>query len=378
MNQREKILAAATGIVAVFFITYLAINRVFLMPAAQRFNKAEALIQEIERARAEKAKEGSYKSRLTELAGRAFGTDPLRVSEQVRSRLTELLVLAGLETDHLTLRPVVGARAPGIYREVGWLVQIRGKLERIVDFLYLVTKEPHLHRLDNLVVTPVRGQDEVELQVKYGTLVLEPKAVQNVKIDAVDAEITRAALQADSRRQYDVIASRAFFRPYVPAPKPAPRPPSPPSEHRKPSQPPPSQPVLPSGAYRVVSLSSLSGEPEVVVREKNSGTIARYKPGDALAGGQIVLVDYRPMPSPENPDILSGSRVVLRIGSGYYAVELGTCLVQKYRLGPDRIPPGLPALTPETGGDTSPAPDEGPANESQSTAVSDPGRQEGS
>jgi len=344
MNPREKILAAATGIVAVLFVTYLAINRVFLMPAAQRFNRASELMQQIERARAEKAKEPSYKARLKELAGRAFGTDPLRVSERVRSRLTDLLVMSGLDTEHLTLKPVAGARAPGIYREVGWLVQVRGQVARIVDFLYLVTREPHLHRLDNLVISPVRGADEVELQVKYGTLVLEPKAIQHLQTDAVEAEITRAALAAPGRRQYDVIASRAFFRPYVPAPKRESAPPRP----SGPYQPqPPYQPPAPSGRYRVVSLSSLGGLPEVVVRETMSGGLTRYKPGEEWGGGKIVMVDYRPLPKPDNPEILSTSRVVLCIGSQYYAVELGAHLEQKYRLEPDRLPPGLPALQPE-------------------------------
>jgi hypothetical protein len=351
MNSREKILAAAAGIVAVFFITYLAINRVFLMPAAQRFDRANELMEEIERARAEKAKEPSYRARLKELAGRAFGTNPLRVSEQVRARLTDLLATSGLDTEHLTLKPVVGARAPGIYREVGWLIQVRGQVPRVVDFLYLVTREPHLHRIDNLIITPVRGEDEVELQAKYGTLVLEPKVVQNLKTDTVEGEMTRTALSTPERRQYDVIASRAFFRPYVPAPKKESPPPRPPESGRpKPPPPPP-----PRGQYRVVSLSSLGGSPEVVVRETRSGTLARYKPGEEWGGGQIALVDYRPLPDPENPEVLSTSRVVLRIDSEYYAVELGACLEQKYRLDADRLPPGLPSLEPA---DTGEAPSE--------------------
>jgi hypothetical protein len=352
MNRREKILAASAGIVAVFFVTYLAINRVFLMPAAQRFNRANELMEQIDRARAEKAKEPSYKARLKELAGRAFGTDPLRVSERVRARLTDLLAKSGLDTEHLTLKPVVGARAPGIYREVGWLIQVRGRVSRVVDFLYLVTREPHLHRIDNLIITPVRGEDEVELQAKYGTLVLEPKVVQNLETDTVETEITRAALAEPERKQYDVIASRAFFRPYVPAPKKESRPPpqsEPPRE--KPSSPPPPPPA---GQYRVVSLSSLGGSPEVVVRETRSGALARYKPGEEWGGGRIALVDYRPLPKRENPEILSTSRVVLRIGSEYYAVELGACLEEKYRLGPDRLPPGLPPLASD-GADAAPS-----------------------
>jgi hypothetical protein len=358
MNNREKILAAATGIVAVFFIAYLAINRVFLMPAAHRFNQASELTKQIEQARAEKAKEPSYKKRLEELAGRAFGTDPLRVSERVRSRLTELLVKSGLQTERLTLKPVVGARAPGVYREVGWLVQVRGELPRIVDFLYLVTREPHLHRLDNMVLTPVSGKDEVELQVKYGTLVLEPKIVAGLKTDTVEAGFKAAALDAPERRQYDVIASRAFFRPYVPAPK---RQEPPPQSPRQESPPPPPPPP-PGARFRVVSLSALGAGPEVLVREASTGALTRYRPGESLGGGTVVMVDYRPLPMPEKPEILSSSRVVLRVGSEYYAVELGAYLEQKYRLGPERMPPGLPPLVPDEG----PAPSVEPQGDSSS------------
>ncbi len=339
MNTREKILAAATGIVAVLFITYLAINRVFLMPAAQRFNRASDLVRQIERARAEKAKEPSYKARLKELAGRAFGTDPHKVSERVRSRLTDLLAMSGLDTEHLTLKPFVGGRVPGVYREVGWLVHVRGQLARIVDFLYLVTKEPHLHRLDNMVVTPVRGRDEVELQVKYATLVLETEVVQGLETDAVPAEVTRAALDAPDRAGYDAIASRALFRPYVPAPRRSGSPPPTRTERRPP------EPRGPDQRYRVVGLPTLGHEPEVLVRESTTGKMARYKAGDELAGGTIVMVDYRPMPLLQKPEFLSGSRVVLRFGSEYYAVELGDYLAEKYRLGPDRMPPGLPVPT---------------------------------
>jgi len=370
MKPREKILAAATAVVAVLLVSYVAVQRAFLMPAEQRFARAEELLRQIEQARAEKEKEPSYRLRLKELAGRAFGTDPLQVSERVRARIGDLVAATGLDNEHLTLRPVTGARVPGVYREVGWLVQVRGSLRKVVDFLYLLTREPHLHRLDNLVISPVRGSNEVDVQAKYGTLVLEPALVAGLKTDTVQAGDVRAALEAPDRRAYDLIEARALFRPYVPAPRREGGPPRPPPSTPRP-EPPPSAP--PSGRLQVVSLSDLGGGPEVVVRETATGRLLRYKPGDALAGGTVVAVDYRPLPLPEKPEILSGSRVVLRIDSAYYAVELGRYLEQKYRLGPDRLPPGLPPLAPpgeaegseadsapsrEAGGGAPPAPDE--------------------
>jgi len=345
MNPREKILAAVTGTAALLFIVYLAINNVFLMPAAQQFNRARDLMRQIERARAEKAKEDIYQTRLKELAGRTYGTDPLRVSEQVRSRITELLGISGLSTERLTLKPVVGAQVQGVYKEVGWLVRVRGKLDQVVNFLYLVTREPHLHRLDNLVISPVRGSSEVEVQAKYGTLVLLEETAKDLQVNTVSADLDLSVLETPDRDQYDLITTRALFRPYMPARRPEPtRPPPTPSA---PS--PPRPPEVPTGRYRVVGLATFADEPDIYVRDSSSGNVVRYKPGDSLGGGTIVMVDYRPMPMPDKPEILSSSRVVLRVGSEYYAVELGTYLVQKYKLRDDQLPAGLSrAAEPET------------------------------
>jgi len=342
MNPREKILAAVTGTAALLFIVYLAINNVFLMPAAQQFNRARDLMQQVERARAEKAKQKVYETRLKELAGRTYGTDPLRVSEQVRSRITELLGMSGLSTERLTLKPVVGAQVQGIYKEVGWLVQVRGQLEQVVNFLYLVTREPHLHRLDNLVISPVRGSSEVEVQAKYGTLVLLAETAKDLRVNTVSADLDKSLLETPDRDQYNLIASRALFRPYMPARRPEPtRPPPTPSA---PSTPRP--PEVPTGRYRVVGLATFADQPDIYVRDSSSGNVVRYKPGDSLGGGTIVMVDYRPMPMPDKPDILSGSRVLLRIGTEYYAVELGTYLAQKHKLRDDQLPPHLPQTQP--------------------------------
>ena len=340
MNKREKILTAVAGLIAVGFVTYLAINRVFLMPAAMQFNQAKELVIQIEKARTEKAREASYQTRLTELAARTYGTDELKVSEKIRTRITAVLAASGLSAEGLTLKPITGSRAPGIYEEVGWMVQVRGALEKIVNFLYLMAKEPHLHRLDNLVISPIQGQPDVELQVKYATLVLESPQGQTLATGKVTAEIDPAALESPDRKHYQVITTRDLFRPYIAARKPEPTRPTP-----RPAAPsPPRPPAVPRGRYRLVGLPTWGGNTDILVSDSSSGNVARYKAGDDLAGGTIVTVDYRPMPMPSKPDILSSSRVVLRIGSDYYAVELGRYLSEKYALKTEQLPPGLPEL----------------------------------
>jgi hypothetical protein len=71
------------------------------------------------------------------------------------------------------------------------------------------------------------------------------------------------------------------------------------------------------------------------------GLSSSYKVGDTIAGGVIVQVDYRPMPTPGRENILSGSRVILRIGNEYWAIERGGTFAQRHKLKPEQLPPGI-------------------------------------
>jgi hypothetical protein len=93
-----------------------------------------------------------------------------------------------------------------------------------------------------------------------------------------------------------------------------------------------------------VSLSEWQGVPEIHVRDLAAERTLRFKAGDALGGGTIVMVDYRPLPMPGKVGLLSHSRVILKIGSDYFAVERGQSLAEKYRLTPEQLPEGLARL----------------------------------
>jgi hypothetical protein len=54
------------------------------------------------------------------------------------------------------------------------------------------------------------------------------------------------------------------------------------------------------------------------------------------------MVDYRPLPMPGNEALKSFSRVILKVGEEYWAVERGQTLAEKRRLVPEELPP-LPA-----------------------------------
>jgi hypothetical protein len=84
---------------------------------------------------------------------------------------------------------------------------------------------------------------------------------------------------------------------------------------------------------RVVSLSEWEGQPEVHIRDTANNKTLRYRPGEKLKdGAEIVAVDYRSLPSKRNPLLKSDSRVILKIGADYWAVERGETLADKRKL----------------------------------------------
>jgi len=91
----------------------------------------------------------------------------------------------------------------------------------------------------------------------------------------------------------------------------------------------------------VVSLSEWNGIPEVHIRDLTAQKTRIYHPGDALEGGTLVMVDYRSIPRPDNPLLQSSSRMILRIGADYFAIERGRTLAEKRKLGAADLPPSL-------------------------------------
>jgi hypothetical protein len=83
------------------------------------------------------------------------------------------------------------------------------------------------------------------------------------------------------------------------------------------------------------------GQQEIMVLDTNQNKTASYKPGDELAGGKIVMIDYRKMPFPKKPVLLSQSRVILIIGEDYWAIERGNTLADIHKLAPGQLPEHL-------------------------------------
>jgi len=344
MSRREKIIAAAVGLFVAVLMVYLVAFKFFISPVLAARAEAAKIAGDIRKLQAEKRLEDVYGTRLRELARMTFGADELHVSKEVGNYMVELLNRSGLGDVNQTIRPVTGARVPGAYKEVGWNIRTRGKLKNVVDFLYLLEAEPRLRRVNNLTVVPQRGSRDLELQLKYTTLILERRKGEQLPAARPAGEVLR--LDTAERKQYAMIEGRDLFRPYIKAPPPAPAPPEPP--HGRPTPKPDNRepPAAPSLArFRVVGLPSWQGREDIFVRDSLAGRTQIYAPGDTLASGKIIMIDYRRLPHPKKPELLSPSRVIIRIGVEYWAIELGQTLADKHMLSREQLPEKLKLMT---------------------------------
>ena len=186
-------------------------------------------------------------------------------------------------------------------------------------------------RVENITMLPVDGGAEVRIDFQFLSLIVGPTKYAKqgpLKARAVQGE----TLGSEDRTLFAAITQRAFFLPYQKKPAPLPTP----------TATPPPAPTPPGPeTYKIVSLSEWKGQQEIMVLDSNQNKTASYKPGDELAGGKIVMIDYRKMPFPKKPALLSQSRVILIIGEDYWAIERGNTLADKHKLVPEQLPENL-------------------------------------
>jgi len=356
MTRRERVLGSVLGVAFAGAAIYLGVQKMFLERKARYERDRIGFSGKLDDLKEENRKLAGTAKSIEGWAALTYDTDELRASTKIGATLRGLVARAGLESN-FSMQPVRGKRARGAYREIGRTVRVRGKMEQIVDFLYLLRKEPHLHRLDSLVITPQPKTNEVDVQVRYMALVLEDTAAKET--DRLPT--TRPTdLESEERALYAAIPNRDLFRPYIqrqytPPPRPTPTPPRPtpprPTPPRPGPKPPAPKPVVDPGRFRIVGLPEVGQRSEVLVSDKSTGQLRKYERGAELGGGVIAMVDYRPLPSPKNPKLLSPSRVILQVGPDYWAIELGQTLTEKRRLKSDQLPGSIRTPSDDAPGD---------------------------
>ena len=330
MNQREKTLLLSIGLVVLAFGTFFALRSVLVKPLVEIDKRTAALREKLEKVKAERRAYFTAEEAVKHHAQLGFSDRVDQASAKSGEMLTKQILFSRLRESDFSRMPVGPRRMTGA-SEIGWSVQGEGRLDHVVNLLYVLQQSPYLHRLESLVLTPTETPAQVRVRFRYLTLVMDPAPI----IEPVELK-TQLSLNTPERRILDAIAARDLLRPYIPRS---------PFDRASAAQRAagPSSPTGPE-SLRVVSLSEWMGQPEIHVLDTGNQKTLRYKSGDELAGGTIVMVDYRPLPFPDNVALKSFSRVILKIGDEFWAIERGRTLADKHKLATDLVPPSLTAL----------------------------------
>lgn len=334
MNKREKMLALIVGSLLGVFVLGFGIRAVILKPLKEIDKRIAASREKFEKANAEKRQFFATEDRVKALALRTFGDNVDQASASSGEILTKQILQSGLEETEFTRLPAPPRKLRGA-NEIGWSVQGEGPLTNIINLLFLLENSQYLHRVENVSVNAGDAPGRVKVRFRFLTLVFDPSPEVSRK-----ALPDKFALDSNERRVYDDLIARDLLRPYIKRPAPPPAPPG--AAPGGPGTAPPTAPGPES--FKIVSLSEWQGKPEVVVLDTTAQKTQRYAPGDQLAGGTIVCVDYREMSVP-GALAMSESRVILKSGAEFWAIERGKTLADKRKLEVAQLPQELANAT---------------------------------
>ncbi len=337
MKPREKLLLfGILGFVGVFGLGF-GLKTILTKPLKAADQRNAGLRGKLNKLKEERRAFFEAEDRVKSWTQRTFADSVDDASARSGAVLTQLILQSGLPETAFTRLPVGPRRirAKGDM-EIGWNIQGGGPLSNVINLLFLLQESPQIHRIESIVIGTADKSGQVKVHFKYLTLVVIPAP------DVEPLKLPEITLENPKRQLYKPIVRRDILRPYIkrPLPPPAPAPP--------PTAPPPAPPPTPAPpgpeTYRIVSLSDWDGQPEVHVRDLTANKTTAYKSGDELAGGAVVMVDYRALPMPGKPGLMSYSRVILKIDGEYWAVERGQTLADKYKLASEQLPPQLSQL----------------------------------
>lgn len=332
MNTREKVLAGVVaGLVGTFVLGY-GLYALINKPLKEIDKRTAVLREKLDKVKAEKRAYFAAEDQVKAMTLRTFADTIDQASAKSGEMLTRTILSSGLQEMEFTRLPLGPRKLKGA-NEIGWSVQGEGPLASVVNLVFQLQESPWLHRLESLTVTAGDLPGAVRIRFRYLTLVMDPAPdVQRTELVAAHS------IESNERRLLDSLVDRDILRPYIKRPPPPPTAPTGTSPGAAPGTPP-----APPGpeSFKIVSLSEWQGQPEIHVRDMVNQRTARYKPGDSLAGGTVVMVDYRPLPMPGNSGLQSFSRVLLKIGTDFWAIERGKTLADKRRLAPSEFPAEL-------------------------------------
>ncbi len=331
MNKRTRLLAFAALGLAGLIVLFAGLRASIVRPLRTIDDQIVQLRLKLQSVDGERKAYLAADDQVRAAAPTLFGATAEAAEARLGTLLTTLLQQTGLRESDFSRVPAARRRLPGA-EEVGWTVQGEGTTAQLVDLLYLLQSQPQRQRVDSLALSPANEGRRLRIRFRYLTPVLNPAPPIPPNLS-----LPNPTLDSTNRRPYDAIARRDLLRPFDPDS-------TPPPASRSPEGPGPSPGE--DSQLRVVSLSSWGTPPEAHLLDTRTQQTRALRPGDALLDGTLAAIDYRPLPAPGKAGLLAYSRLILKRGEEFWAVDNGQLLSDRRRFNLEDLPASLAPTAP--------------------------------
>jgi len=114
-----------------------------------------------------------YRKRLAKLNNQGFASSQAEASASMGEHITGLIRQSGLSETAFSRRPfeprAIVKNGP---KPVGYTVNGQGSLKKVTDLIYLLQNDPHIHRVENISLSPVSGSTDVRVNFQFLSLVI--------------------------------------------------------------------------------------------------------------------------------------------------------------------------------------------------------------
>src|SRR5689334_13793010 len=147
MKKQEKILVAIVAGMVALFASVFGIKGFFLGPIRKVDQQTAALRDKLEKINTERREYFTAEDSLKAITGKTFGIDLNQASARSGEMITKQIACAGLSESDFSRVPVGPRKIKGA-SEIGWSIQGKGDLQKIVNLMFLLQKSPQIHRLE--------------------------------------------------------------------------------------------------------------------------------------------------------------------------------------------------------------------------------------
>jgi hypothetical protein len=178
MKKREKLLAAAAGVLVLLVASYYAVSRV-RSSFTQRGREIGKLQKQITQKKSMMRVGDEADKQIAAHGKRSLPVEPARAGSAYRAWLLDLMARAGFPDEQKKVTALPGRPHGDIYTQFSFLISARANLAQLTRFLFEFYSTDHLHRIKTAVMQPIADSNDIDLTLQIEALSLDGRVRPN-------------------------------------------------------------------------------------------------------------------------------------------------------------------------------------------------------